>query len=75
MLVLLIGYNCPHALFPREVVPGKENEPFGQETDLGWSVVSYGSPRFDYGDAIEISHQVIVKQGMPGCKTLIQPHK
>ncbi|TWW62878.1 hypothetical protein D4764_04G0015250 [Takifugu flavidus] len=36
---LLIGYNCPQALMPREVVIGEENQPFAQRTDLGWSIV------------------------------------
>ena len=63
---LLIGYNCPQALVPRQVVPGKESQPFAQRTDLGWSVVGYGNPCLDYGDKIGVSHQVIVKQVMPG---------
>ena len=32
---LLIGYNCSQALLPREVVPGKDNHPYAQRTDLG----------------------------------------
>lgn len=31
---LLICYNCPQALIPRQVVSGKENQPFAQRTDL-----------------------------------------
>ncbi|XP_023805606.1 uncharacterized protein LOC111946470 [Oryzias latipes] len=63
---LLIGYNCPQALIPRQVVSGKENQPFGQKTDLGWSIVGFGNPRLDYGDAFGVSHKVIVKQVVPG---------
>lgn len=48
---LLISYNCPQALVPRQVVSGKENQPFAQRTDLGWSIVGYGNPCLDYGDA------------------------
>ncbi|CAI5661726.1 unnamed protein product [Oreochromis niloticus] len=62
---LLIGYNCPQALVPREVVSGRENQPFAQKTDLGWSIVGYGNPCLDYGDAFGISHQVIVKEVVP----------
>ncbi|KAL3966417.1 Rho-associated protein kinase 2 [Sarotherodon galilaeus] len=62
---LLIGYNCPQALVPREVVSGRENQPFAQRTDLGWSIVGYGNPCLDYGDAFGISHQVIVKEVVP----------
>ena len=40
---LLIGYNCPQALAPREVVTGGKSEPFALRTDLGWSVVSSSS--------------------------------
>ena len=36
---LLIGYNCPQALAPRRVICGLNTEPFGQRTDLGWSIV------------------------------------
>ncbi|KAJ8361824.1 hypothetical protein AAFF_G00418650 [Aldrovandia affinis] len=66
---LLIGYNCPQALVPRQVVSGGENQPFAQRTDLGWSIVGYGNPCLDYGDAIGVSHQVIVKQVMPGLQS------
>ncbi|KAL7869711.1 hypothetical protein AOLI_G00136990 [Acnodon oligacanthus] len=66
---LLIGYNCPQALVPRQVVPGEENQPFAQRTDLGWSVVGYGNPCLNYGDATGVSHQVIVKQVMPGLQS------
>ncbi|KAG1935726.1 hypothetical protein F2P79_019030 [Pimephales promelas] len=59
---LLIGYNCPQALVPRHVVAGEESEPFAQRTDLGWSIVGYGNPCLDFGDAFGTSHQVIVKQ-------------
>lgn len=29
---LLVGYNCSQALLPREVVSGKDNEPFKEQT-------------------------------------------
>ncbi|KAL3970370.1 KRAB domain-containing zinc finger protein [Sarotherodon galilaeus] len=62
---LLIGYNCPQALMPREVVSGEDNQPFAQETDVGWSIVSYGDPGERYSDAIGVSHRIIVKQVTP----------
>lgn len=62
---LLIGYNCPQALMPREVVCGEENQPFAQKTDLGWSIVSYGDPYENEGDAIGVSHRIIVRQVTP----------
>jgi len=61
---LLIGYNCSQALLPREVVSGRDEEPFAQKTDLGWSIVGSGSSCVDYGDAIGSSHRTIVRQVM-----------
>lgn len=62
---LLIGYNCSQALLPREVVAGKDNEPFAQRTDLGWSIVGCVNPCVDYGDAIGSSHRIVVRQVTP----------
>lgn len=59
---LLIGYNCPQALVPRQVVSGEERQPFALKTDLGWSVIGYGNPHIDYGDLIGVSHHVLVKR-------------
>jgi hypothetical protein len=36
---LLIGANCPRAIVPRKVIPGCGNEPYAQQTDLGWGIV------------------------------------
>ncbi|XP_034053580.1 uncharacterized protein LOC117533769 [Gymnodraco acuticeps] len=63
---LLIGYNCSQALLPREVVSGKENQPYAQRTDLGWSIVGNMNPCLDYGDAIGVSHRIVVTQVTPG---------
>lgn len=65
---LLIGYNCSQALLPREVVSGKDNEPYAQRTDLGWSVVGPGNPCVNYGDAIGVSHRIVVRQVTPSVK-------
>ncbi|XP_076740274.1 uncharacterized protein LOC143418645 [Maylandia zebra] len=62
---LLIGYNCSQVLVPREVVAGKDNEPFAQRTDLGWTIVGGANPCVDYGDAIGCSHKIIVKEVTP----------
>ena len=69
---LLIGYNCPQALMPREVVCGEENQPFAQKTDLGWSIVSYGVPIEHYGDAFGVSHRIIVKQVVPETPSIVK---
>nr|XP_021329350.1 uncharacterized protein LOC110439121 [Danio rerio] len=62
---LLIGYNCSQALLPREVVSGKDNEPFAQRTDLGWTIVGGADPCVDYGDAMGSSHRIIIKEVTP----------
>ncbi|XP_067332746.1 uncharacterized protein [Channa argus] len=62
---LLIGYDCSQALLPREVVAGKDNEPFAQRTDLGWSIIGHVNPCIDYGDTIGGSHTMVVKQVIP----------
>lgn len=36
---ILIGYNCPQALIPRETITGRDDEPYAIKTDLGWSIV------------------------------------
>ena len=36
---ILIGTNCPHAVKPREIIPGGDEDPYGIRTDLGWGIV------------------------------------
>jgi hypothetical protein len=36
---LLIGANCSRAIVPHKVIPGCGNEPYAQQTDLGWGIV------------------------------------
>ncbi len=62
---LLVGYNCPQTLLPREVVSGQDHQPYAQRTDLGWSIVGHGNPYLDYGDAIGTSHRVVIRQVTP----------
>lgn len=62
---LLIGYNCSQALLPREVVSCKDDEPFTQRTDLGWSIVGCVNPGVDYGNAIGSSHMVVARPVTP----------
>lgn len=69
---LLIGYNCSQALLPREVVSGNENQPYAQRTDLGWSIVGHGNPCVGYGDAIGISHRIVVRQVTPGVEPSVK---
>ncbi|XP_054868580.1 uncharacterized protein LOC129349422 [Amphiprion ocellaris] len=66
---LLIGYNCPQALLPLEVVSGERNQPFAQKSLLGWSIIGYTDTGEDYEDEIGVSHRVIVKQVSPVLET------
>ena len=64
-IALVIGYNCPLALMPREAVCGEGNQPFAQRTDLGWSVISYAEP-YEYSDeATGLSHCITIQQVTP----------
>ena len=67
---LLIGYNCHQALLPREILCGEEGHPYGQRTDLGWSIVGCSKPATEYEDAIGLSHRVIVRQVTPAAQPL-----
>ncbi|XP_028323938.1 uncharacterized protein LOC114476536 [Gouania willdenowi] len=62
---LLIGYNCQQALLPREVLAGKENQPYAQLTDLGWSIVGCSSQVQNHNDVIGTSHRIIVCEVTP----------
>ena len=62
---LLIGYDCPSALAPREVIPPEgPDQPFGQRTDLGWGIVGIiDQHEVDCkSDAIGINHRVMTVQ-------------
>ena len=57
---LLIGYNCPQALVPRQVTPHPMNEgPCGQLTDLGWNVVGTTTLNTQEDDPIGVSYRVL----------------
>ncbi|RXN31349.1 hypothetical protein ROHU_017013 [Labeo rohita] len=49
---LLIGYNCPQALLPRDVLRGSEDQPFAQRSLLGWSIIGCNHCDGDYEDEI-----------------------
>lgn len=62
---LLIGDNCQQALLPREILFGKDNHPYAQRTDLGWSIVGCANPTANYIDASGNSHRIIMRQVTP----------
>ncbi len=67
---LLIGYNCPQVLLPRDVISGNENQPYAQRSVLGWSIIGYSSTEVDYDpeDEIGVSHRIIIKKVQPATK-------
>ncbi|XP_056611900.1 uncharacterized protein LOC130428076 [Triplophysa dalaica] len=71
---LLIGYNCPQALLPRDVISGNENQPYAQKSVLGWSIIGYSSTGVDYDheDEIGVSHRIIIKKVQPATKAFTE---
>ena len=55
---LLIGYNCPQALVPREVVPPIGNGPFAQRTDLGWGIIGLIDGCDDFSSGQHLCSQI-----------------
>lgn len=53
---LLIGYNCPRALAPRQVITGGNEEPYAVRTDLGWSIVGCSSPCLESPTLASLCH-------------------
>ena len=52
---ILIGFDCPEALFPQDVIsaPRSSGGPFGWKSDLGWGIVGViGKPENDEIDQI-----------------------
>nr|XP_057941354.1 uncharacterized protein LOC131137424 [Doryrhamphus excisus]XP_057941355.1 uncharacterized protein LOC131137424 [Doryrhamphus excisus] len=71
---LLIGYNCPQALLPRDVITGSETQPYAQRSVLGWSIIGYSSNDIDYDheDEIGVSHRIIIKKVFPAIKPSLE---
>ncbi|KAL7841403.1 hypothetical protein SRHO_G00250940 [Serrasalmus rhombeus] len=59
---LLIGYNCPKTLVPRQVIPGKDDEPYAVLTDLGWSIVGCSAPHNHAQVSTGHCHRVSIKE-------------
>ncbi|XP_036000721.1 uncharacterized protein LOC118565143 [Fundulus heteroclitus] len=72
---LLIGYNCQQALLPRKVLAGKENQPYAQLTDLGWSIVGCSSQSQNHNDVIGTSHRIIVREVFPVSQPAVELKK
>lgn len=59
---LLIGYNCPAALVPLEVLASVDDGPYGQRTRLGWGIVGVVSTCSDENDLIGASHHMLTQE-------------
>ncbi|KAL6475780.1 hypothetical protein MHYP_G00168200 [Metynnis hypsauchen] len=59
---LLIGYDCPSALAPLEVVLGDKNQPFAQRSELGWSIIGSTNPHLDRQGSQSFVHRLTVKE-------------
>lgn len=60
-LELLIGYDCPSAMAPLEVITGSETEPFALRTTLGWSIIGSANPHLDRQGNQSFIHRTAVK--------------
>ena len=57
---LLIGANCPRAIVPRRVIPGRGNEPYALQTDLGWGIVGNVTSNEIDTDIVEgVAHRIV----------------
>lgn len=69
---LLIGFNCPRTLAPKQVLHGRDNEPFAIQTDLGWSIVGSSTSGLMETET-SLCHRVTVKELPPmDAKTVLE---
>lgn len=62
---LLIGANCPRAIKPREVIPGKADDPCAVRTTLGWGIIGNISAANETDDMVAVNKVVshVVENG------------
>ena len=66
---LLIGANCTHAIKPREVIPGNDNDPYGTRTALGWGIVGSVTEGLDENDSNNaVQTHCVVSREVVGAK-------
>ncbi len=61
---LLIGFNCPRSLAPRQVLLGEGEEPYAIRTDLGWSIVGGSTPVLNETQS-SLCHRITIKELPP----------
>ena len=68
-----VGYDCPLALAPLEVIRGDGNEPFAQRNKLGWSITGSSNPHLDRPGSQSFVHRVAVKEmPMPSAADILK---
>lgn len=58
---LLIGYHCPQVMRPLEIATGRDDEPFGWKTSLGWCIVGASCASEPVAETDELGSTHIVR--------------
>ena len=59
---LLIGSNCPSAIKPKQVIPGRSSDPYAIRTLLGWGIIGPVTGSTNKEDLDVLCHRVAVKE-------------
>ena len=59
---LLIGSNCPNAIKPKQVIPGRSSDPYAIRTLLGWGIIGPVTGSTNKEDLDVSCHRVAVKE-------------
>ncbi len=59
---LLIGLNCPNAIKPKQVIPGRSSDPYAIRTLLGWDIIGPVTGSTTTEDSDVLCHRVAVKE-------------
>ena len=59
---LLIGSNCPNAIKPKQVIPGRSSDPYAIRTLLGWGIIGPVTGSTNKEDLDVLCHRVAVKE-------------
>nr|XP_039271502.1 uncharacterized protein LOC120345955 isoform X3 [Styela clava] len=69
---ILIGSNIPSAVRPRDIIHGRENDPYGQKSILGWGIIGNVCKNGKRDDKSSISHRVEVTQDCSTAENLLE---
>ena len=65
---LLIGANCPRAITPRQVIPGRGNQPYAQKTELGWGIIgNVTNCELSADETSAVAHRLVTQPCVPTC--------